>query len=78
MQKNYLHTLNGWLKVNQVKLNKKIIDIKKINRTPRLKINDCVIKQITECKFLGRWLIYKLSWTTQTEHIKKVHLGLLE
>lgn len=43
---------------------------KKINKLPCLTINNCIIDRITDCKFLGVWFNDKLSWTTQTEHIK--------
>lgn len=36
-----------------------------------MKINDCTIEQISDCKFLGVWFNDQLSSTTQTMNIKK-------
>lgn len=75
---NYLRTLNSWLEANKMQLNSKKTKYmlfraknKKIARPPCLKINDCTIEQISDCKFLGVWFNDQLSWTTQTMNIKK-------
>ena len=71
---NELSKLNEWFSINKLSLNVKKTDFmvfgnKHINETLKIRINNEDIVKVSETKFLGIYIDFRLNWKKHIQNI---------